>query len=476
MSMIDSKKLIPEKAVKSFLKQIQDDQVNLHGFLMMLEDEVIYEGYWEPFCAESMHRMYSVGKSFTSIAIGLLVQEGKLKLTDTICTYFEDKLPKEGVHPWIKETTIQDMLCMTTAHHSTTYKRFPGDDWVKSFFHVEPTHKPGTIFSYDTSSTHVLSALVERLTGMELLDYLRVKFLDRIGFSKDAKILKDPMGVSQGGSGLICTLRDLALVANVCLHMGEYGGEQILPREYLMEATKKQVDTVLQPFLDEQFGYGYQIWKTRYNGFCFYGMGGQLAMCFPEHNFVFATTADTQGSPDGLKNIYDAFYQQVYPYLESDSFGDSEETLSDIINQLKVPVASSFFESNKEGKKVMAQSYSMQPNQMGLEELTVTIDGDIGYFDYKMKQKSHRLAFHLKEAFYQNFPDTQFECMCSGVWLTEDVLYIKTNIIEECFASMNMQLVFREDTVTICMKKAAEMFLQDYEGFATGTSTNGGLV
>lgn len=471
MSMTQNNKLIPEKAVKSFLKQIQEDRVNLHGFLMMLEDEVIYEGYWEPFHAESMHRMYSVGKSFTSIAIGLLVEEGKIKLSDRICTYFEDKLPKEGVHPWIKETTIHDMLCMTTAHHATTYKRYSGD-WVESFFHVEPTHKPGTIFSYDTSSTHVLSALVERLTGMELLDYLRAKFLDRIGFSKDAKILKDPMGVSQGGSGLICTLRDLGLVANVCNHMGEYQGEQLLPKEYLMEATKKQVDTVLQPFLDEQFGYGYQIWKSRHNGFCFYGMGGQIALCFPQHNFVLATMSDTQGSPDGLKNIYDAFYQQIYPYLESDISKDSEESLSEIINKLKLPVASSIFEPCKEGPKAMVESYRMQPNNMGLEEFTVTIDGEVGYFDYKKKQKSHRLMFHLKEAAYQNFPDTEFECMCSGVWLSKDVLYLKTNIIEECFASVNMLLVFKEDTVTICMKRVAELFLQDYEGFATGSRIN----
>ena len=467
MSKTEGKIQIPEKAVREFLKQIQDDRTNLHGFLMMLEDEIIYEGYWEPFHKESMHRMYSIGKSFTSLAIGLLEEEGKLRLTDSICNYFEEKLPKEGVHPWIKETSIQDMLSMTTAHNATTYKRYNGD-WVESFFHVEPTHKPGTIFSYDTSATHVLSALVEKLTGMELLDYLRVKFLDSIGFSKDAVILKDPMGVSQGGSGLICTLQDIGLVANLCLHMGEHQGQQLLPREYLMEATKKQVDTVLQPFIDEQLGYGYQIWKARHDGFCFYGMGGQIALCFPEHNFVFATMADTQSSPDGLKNIYDAFYQQIYPYLEHTTSDESEDSLCDIIKNLKLPVASSIFEPSQEGRKTMVESYRMEPNQMGLEELKITIEGDVGYFDYKMKQKLHQLTFHLKEASYQKFPDTQFECMCSGVWLREDVLYIKTNIIEECFASLNMLLVFKGDTVTICMKRVAEMFLLDYEGFATG--------
>lgn len=471
MKRKDSSIVIPEQAVKAFLKQIRDDRVNLHGFAMMLSDEMIYEGYFEPFHADSMHRMYSVGKSFTSLAIGLLEEEGKLSLEDFICTYFNDKLPEEGVHPLIERMTIRDMLCMTTAHHSTTYKRYDGDDWVKSFFCVEPSHKSGTIFSYDTSSTHVLSALVERLSGMELIEYLRVKFLNQIGFSKEAKFLKDPMGVSQGGSGLICTLRDLTKVANLCVHMGEYQGEQLLPRDYLMEATKKQVDTVLQPYLDEQFGYGYQIWKTRYDGFCFYGMGGQLAVCFPKYHFVFTTMGDTQGSPDGLKNIYDAFYQHIYPCLEKDvkekDIDEKEEELFSILEKLKIKPLSALYEASME--VVHAQGrYRFTTNPMGLEEFNITFLEDVGVLDYQKNGKAHRLKFHLKEFAYQNFPGTSYTCMSSAVWLAKDVLFIKTNVIEECFASLSMVLVFREETVTICMKRVAEMFLQDYEGFATG--------
>lgn len=470
MRMTESNTVIPQSAVKSFLKQIQDDRVNLHGFAMILRDEMIYEGYFEPFHAESMHRMYSIGKSFTSLAIGLLEEEGRLSLEDSICTYFKDKLPEDGVHPFIERMTIRDMLCMTTAHHSTTYKRYDGDDWVKSFFCVEPSHRPGTVFSYDTSSTHVLAALVERLTGVELIEYLREKFLNQIGFSKEAKFLKDPMGVSQGGSGLICSLRDLTKVANLCVHGGEFSGVQLLPRKYLMEATQKQVDTVLQPYLDEQFGYGYQIWKTRYDGFCFYGMGGQLAVCFPKYHFVFTTMADTQGSPDGLKNIYDAFYQHIYPCLEKDvkeKGGKENEEFSSILENLKIKPLSALYEASME--TVHAQgNYRFETNPMGLEEFHITFQENVGILDYQKKGKAHRLKFHLKEFVYQNFPGTSYTCMSTAVWLAKDVLYIKTNVIEECFASLSMVLVFREDTVTICMKRVAEMFLQDYEGFATG--------
>ena len=156
--------LIPSKAVTSFIKDLGRNGFCMHGFMMIKDGKVFTEGYYKPFTVDTPHRMYSVGKSFTSIAIGLLQEEGKLSIHDKICDYFPDKLPKEGVHPYIAKTTIRDMLKMATPHNYTTYKQVKDDDWVRTFFTVEPVRYPGTSFAYDTSSTHVLSALVERLS------------------------------------------------------------------------------------------------------------------------------------------------------------------------------------------------------------------------------------------------------------------------------------------------------------------------
>ena len=117
--------------------------------------------------------------------------------------------------------TIKQMLTMTTCHSKTTYKQYDGD-WVESFFRVEPSNLPGAVFSYDTSSTHVLSALVERLSGRKLMEYLRERCFDKIGVSKEAYFLPDPYGVSQGGSGLNCTLRDMLAVAELVMNEGVY--------------------------------------------------------------------------------------------------------------------------------------------------------------------------------------------------------------------------------------------------------------
>ena len=305
---------IPEEKINEFLNELEKHNVELDSLMMISKGSLIYENYFKGWNAEKNHRMYSVGKSFTAIAIGLLKEEGKLSLEDPICDYFKDKLPKNGVHPYIAEMKIKHLLTMTTAHKSTTYKLYDGD-WVESFFCVEPDYHPGTIFSYDTSATHVLSALVARLSGKDLFTYLREKVLDAIGFSKTATWDKDDAGIVRGGDGLSCTTRDLAAVATLCMNQGIYEGKQLIPKEYLKEMTTALVSTAHYEAYDEQFGYGYQIWGNRDGGFTFYGIGGQLAACYPKHDFILITNADLVERSKDIKYIHQAFYDVIFPLL-----------------------------------------------------------------------------------------------------------------------------------------------------------------
>jgi CubicO group peptidase (beta-lactamase class C family) len=463
--------VVPANAITAFLKDIEKSKVNMHGFIMLSHGVCVAEGYWKPFHQDSLHRMYSAGKSFTSLAIGLLQEEGKLNIDDPICQYFEDKLGAE-VHPWIQETTIKHMLCMTTPHQTTTYKRYQGD-WVESFFRVAPTHKPGTIFSYDTSATHVLAALVEKLSGVDLMSYLRVKAFDAIGVSKESLFLKDPAGISQGGSGLMCTLRDLVLVAQLCMNEGVYQGKSLLPKDYLQEATDYQVPTVQQPFLDEQFGYGYQIWKSREDGFCFYGMGGQLALCFPKYRFILGTMADTIGNPNGLKDIYDAFYDNVYEYLKEkpELVGPSNESeyeeLRDRISQLTLqPISGSYTSSTTD--KINHTSFQMVDNEMSFDKVQIHLDSNSGILEYEKQSMKHQLEFGLGEFKLQKFPNTTFDCITSAAWLQDNLLFLRCYVIEECFAHLDISIRFIEDTITIGMKRTEEEFLVGYNGITTG--------
>lgn len=460
---------IPSEAILGFINQLEKRAVNIHSFMMLKKGKLLAEGYWKPFHREFEHRMFSVGKSLTALAIGLLESQGMICLNDKICEYFKDKLPTSGVHPWIAETTIKDMLCMATPHQSTTYKRYESDDWVASFFAVEPTHQPGAIFSYDTSATHVLSALVERLTGETLLDYLRHCFLDEIEFSKGAKWLKDPMNVTQGGSGLICTMRDIAKVAYVCSNYGMYKGKQLLPAAFLKEATKRQIDTSMLGTLDERQGYGYQIWQTRYGGFCFYGLGGQLALCFPKYDFILVTTANTQGNTESNAPIYDAFYNQIFPYLKSTEpiipDTKAQQALEHKLDILEIKPLQGIGILNGELK---SQSYLFKEHTLSISKLTITCNRHEGTIDWVKENRLFSVKFGISSLEIQEFPNTRYQCMSSGAWVSDSTLRIRIELIGDVFATLEISLCFKEHCLTAFIKSSGEDFLKQYEGFATG--------
>ena len=164
---------IPSNRIIHCIDRIERSQVPLHSFLLLRGDRLITECYFSPCQKGDLHRMFSITKSLTGIAIGLLAEEGKLSVDDPIISYFPDKVPAD-VHPLIAKMTIRDLLMMRSCHDKTTYKFDMTKDWVESFFTTTPSHPAGTIFHYDTSAAHTLCALTERLSGMDMLDYLNV--------------------------------------------------------------------------------------------------------------------------------------------------------------------------------------------------------------------------------------------------------------------------------------------------------------
>lgn len=324
--------LVPGKAIEKLEAALLNRSIKIHGYMLLSGKNIVAEKYFPPYKGGELHRSYSVTKSFVALAVGCLIKNKLVKLSDHIVDYYKDYLP-DSVHPWLLETTIEDMLRMCTCYSKTTYKDYDDENWTRTFFNKAPDHIPGTVFAYDTSAAHVLGDLTERLTGMSFLDYLRKEAFDRIGFSKDAYTIIEDSGMSQGGSGTMCTLEDMAKAAYLCSHGGVYEGEELIPQEFIALATAKLTPTAMQNTEDEQAGYGYFIWMPRIKrnegvydetgkmindteGFVFYGMGGQLAVAFPDKDFIYLTIADTIGNPAGLQILYDAFYNNIYPYVK----------------------------------------------------------------------------------------------------------------------------------------------------------------
>lgn len=307
---------ISSESIVNILKELDKRAVPMHSILIMKGDNLIFEKYYAPYTRDTLHRMFSISKSFTAVAIALLAEEGKLNFDNPVAQYFPEYVT-DSTHPWIREMTIRNMLMMRTCHASTTYKVNMKEDWVKSFFTVPPTHKSGTVFHYDTSSAHTLCALVEKLSGMNILDYMRTKFLDHMDFSGSAYMVRDPFGVSMGGSGLMATPLDVLKF----LYFLKKGGRikcsdgherQLLSKGLVDELTSNASDTfVTAPLPSEAQGYGMQIWQNEKGGFVLYGMGGQLGISIPSEDLLVMTTADTQGMQGGNQLIYNAVYDNL---------------------------------------------------------------------------------------------------------------------------------------------------------------------
>ena len=253
---------LTENDVRGFVKELEKRRIPLHSVLVAQHDKLLLEKYYAPYDRNKLQRMFSVTKSFTALAVGLLEQEGRITLQDPICKYFPEYLPGV-VHPWLAELTIEDMLKMQTCHTKTTYnKTSTTENWVRSFFQTEPTHRPGTLFMYDTSSPHVLCAMVEKITGQKMLAYLKDKLLRQIGFSEESYIIEDPFGTSMAGSGLMATPRDLLLTGCMLLkHRTD---------PYITRATNAQTATLLD---GENRWYGYQFWIPMEGMFAMMGLG-----------------------------------------------------------------------------------------------------------------------------------------------------------------------------------------------------------
>lgn len=315
---------IPEAAVKSCLRSWERHRLPVHSFLIVRSGKIAVEYYCEPYTKHTLHRLYSVTKSFVSLAIGCLAEEGKLRLDDPITGYFPEYLTAP-VPLWLKETTIRHTLQMASCHSVTTYKKDLSKNWVGSFFQVPPDHKPGTVFSYDTSSSHTLCALVEKLTGMELLDYLRSRFLNQIGFSQEAYIIKDPFGVSMGGTGLMAKPEDMARTGLLLLNGGRWEGRQLLPEWYVNQASSHQISSCVKAgTISQANGYGYQLWCLGERSFACWGKGGQWIICLPEYDMVCVTTADTEGILAGDQRIIDGLFNHILPALDQESMDEKE--------------------------------------------------------------------------------------------------------------------------------------------------------
>ena len=212
--------------------------------------------------------LYSLSKSFTSTAIGIAADEGRLGLDDKVISFFPDKVPAQPSEN-LARMRVRDLLCMGSGNHNDTLtpmKEGTEPDWVKVFFAQPVEHEPGTFFKYNTGATYMLSAILQKATGQKVLDYLTPWLFEPLGI-QNATWETSPQGIQTGGYGLKVRTRDIAALGQLYLRKGDWNGKRLLSEKWVGMASSKQISNGDKPDSDWSQGYGFQFWRCQYNAF-----------------------------------------------------------------------------------------------------------------------------------------------------------------------------------------------------------------
>lgn len=296
---------ISSKDIHAYIEAADKNIDTMHSFMLVRHGHVIAEAWWKPEAADKQHVLWSLSKSFNSTAVGLAVEEGKLKLDDPVLKFFPELAPADPSDN-LKAMTVRDLLTMSGGHDKEPKLKLDGP-LVKEFLAHPVTHKPGTHFAYNTLGSYTLSAIVTKVTGQKVVDYLKPRLFDPLGI-ENPQWGTSTEGYSQGGYGLSVVTEDIAKFGQLYLQKGKWNGKQLISEKWVEMATSKQVDNSQAPSgknADWRQGYGFQFWRCQHNCFRGDGKDGQFCIVMPEQDAVIAITALTGNMQKEIDVIWD---------------------------------------------------------------------------------------------------------------------------------------------------------------------------
>lgn len=430
------------------------DQIDgMHSLMIMRHGHVIAEGWWAPYDAAHNHILYSLSKSFTSTAVGFAVAERKLSIDDEVLKFFPDDTPTNASAN-LKAMRVRDLLIMSTGHQD---EPSAAADLIcpKSFLAQPVPHLPGTHFKYNTAGTFMQSAIVQKVTGQTVLDFLRPRLFEPLGIEHpvwDANF----QGISLGGYGLRVRTEDIAKFGQLYLQKGHWNGKQLLPAEWVAMATAKQTSNGSNPQSDWNQGYGFQFWRCRHNAYRGDGAFGQYCVVMPDQDAVVAITSGVKDMQAVLNVIWD----KLLPAMQSHglrSNNGAAQQLKDKLAHLEVrtPQGSA---TSLLASKILNRKFTFPTNDQKIETvslstsdsgktltLTSRIDGKevtipCGYHEWK---KSRAPLIAGKLAYFPDEPTAG-----SFAWSHDDTCVIKLCAYETSYHN-TLTLKFDNDHMTL---------------------------
>ncbi|MEP7291588.1 MAG: serine hydrolase, partial [Chloroflexota bacterium] len=406
------------------------------SLMLLRHGSVVAEGWWSPYRPERPHMLFSLSKSFTSSAVGLAVSEKRLSLDDKVISFFPNEAPAE-VSEYLAALRVRDLLSMSSGQEQDALpalSRTKTGNWVEGFFSEPVVFEPGTHFVYNSGATYMLSAILQNVTGMTLLDYLQPRLMQPLGI-EGATWEVSPQGINTGGWGLSVKTEDIARFMQVYLQKGIWNGQQILPQAWVEEATSRKISNGDDPNNDWTQGYAYQFWRCRHDAYRGDGAFGQFGIVMQAQDTVLAITSGVED----MQSVLNLVWEILLPGLGDAPLPEdpaAHAALSEKLASLALlPVKGQATSPIAAG--ISGRSYTFDANPIGLQTLvldfsgaqtTATIQGLIG---------EQQIAIGYGEWREGEFPLPPpiglVRYAVSGAWTTDDTCTLLLRLYETPF-------------------------------------------
>jgi CubicO group peptidase (beta-lactamase class C family) len=373
---------VSSNAIRDFLEAVAGSPHELHGLVIRRHGQTIAQGWWSPYRESAVHSLYSLSKSLTSTAVGFAVAEDRLSVTDRVIDFFPKQQPRE-VSDHLAALSVRDLLTMSVGHESDSAPLIMNeDDWISAFLALPLRYESGSVFLYNSGGTYMLSAIVQKVTGRNLLGYLRSRLPAPLGIH-DARWAVCPRGINTGGWGLKLTTGSIAKFGQFYLQRGIWEGRQLLPEAWIDDATSRKIQpqpgtsgTSPDANLDELRktsdwfqGYGYQFWRCRHDAYRGDGGFGQFCVVLPNQNAVIAMTALAPDMQGLLNLVWDHLLAGLHDQPLPEDLSAASRLASELA-ALSLPIPAGRVDSAT-AVRIAGRQFVLRPNSLGARSVSL---------------------------------------------------------------------------------------------------------
>lgn len=372
----------PDRLI-AFLDEVKAADLDLHGFMLHRHGHVVAEGWTWPVDPNEPRVLHSMAKSFTGCAIGLAIQEGLLNLDDRLVRFFPDEVPANA-DPRLADMTVEHLLTMRTGHASNTSGsvwRSISTSWIAEFFKIPLAYAPGSEYVYTSAASYMLSALINRVTGQTLHDYLKPRLFIPLDIYNETWDI-GPDGVNPGGNGLTAPVSAALKLAVLHAQNGVWEGRQVLPAAWVQAATQPQGGP------DSRYGYHWMM-KPR-PAFSALGVFVQMAAVYREHNATLVLVG-------GMKNSAEIvpFIERYFPAAFSEDCSVKPEADARLEQRLASMAEQPLLVSDCPAPEDSIRVFAVAENGLGVRQLSFAFTGHVLTFELTDSQATHRLQIGI---------------------------------------------------------------------------------